>query len=207
MVLLEPAESFAGRAIGENALAVAANGPVDEVGGAVEQIVGAGEFAGGRGTAGDEAALELEQLGLMGIVDRAGGDGAVNLDISASDIGEPRPPLLLVLAAQGVIEPGAAESCEGLLRNRTVGIEQFAGSQSDGGAGGARHFDGGNDGAVLAEVIDEIAVGKLRDFNGVESFATLMGHALWSDALSWPPGPGMGMAVVHADSSKFGSSQ
>jgi len=91
--LLEPPQLLAVRAVRENALHVAQDGGVDEPVNAVEEVAGAGEFAGHRRGGMDEQAFQ-------------GGDarlaGDFHLDVAEAVVAESRAPRFGLAAGQRV---------------------------------------------------------------------------------------------------------
>ena len=163
----EPAELFAMRAVGQHALKVAADAPIDQAVDLVEQLVGTGEAAGTFGGASRELTFELDDhratIGRLAL-----GHRAFDLKIAESIVAEQGMPGFVAVAFKRIDEVGKRHSLAWwtsptALIDESFRVEDFGGRDLDRGTGRPAKHDLRPAGEVLAQIVDEDAWGRLGD--------------------------------------------
>ena len=169
MIFLEPAEFFAMRTIGHQADHVAALRPADEGADAIEQRIGAGEFANRFRSGMHDDAGERFDFRQRAIRHRG---RKLHLVVTAAAVKKLGRPGFGAVGGLGVFAPQgtAMARAHGALIDGTVGKNKFGRHQPHGAASGASHGETGNVRGVLAEVIKRVAIRQSADSDGLVDF-------------------------------------
>ena len=152
VILLEPAELLAVRAVGEHRHHVRPLSPAHERADAVQQFVRALEVADRLGRRMDDHAFELFELRQVAV---RLGRHLVDLQVAAAGVEELREPGLRLVGRLGVLPLGrAAIAAAGVAVDRAVAADDFGVGEPHGAARRTSHANPRHVRGVLAEVDD-----------------------------------------------------